>query len=136
VRLAGAASLAAALALTGCATPPEANTGTETAPLLSGIFRSPAARTPEPVVVRPPLEGENAEALRAEYGAPDFVRNEQDSQLWRYDGEACSLFLFLYREGEGDALTMRHAETAPATDGGEIDIACLRSVMPAATPNS
>jgi hypothetical protein len=125
-----------ALALTACATPPATDTGTETAPLLSGIFRSPAPRTPEPIVVRPPQEGADADSLKAEYGEPDFVRNEQDSQLWRYDGEACALFLFLYREGEDGALAMRHAETSPAIESGGMDIACLRSVITAATPNS
>src|SRR3954468_641178 len=53
----------------------------------------------------------DAAALRKEYGKPDFVRSEANSELWRYDGNHCALFLFLYRER--DSLQLRHMETLP-----------------------
>ena len=121
-----------ALSLAACATPPAAD-GTPTPALIGNIFRLPQ-RSPVSAPVNPPRIGEDETALRAEYGEPDFVRNETESELWRYDGEACALFLFLYRE-EG-ALKMRHAETTPAGENGAMDTDCLRSVMNGASPNS
>jgi hypothetical protein len=127
-----AAGAAFALCLTACATSPAAD-GTPAPALIGNIFRLPS-RQPAPAPVNPPRIGEDETALRAEYGEPDFVRNETESELWRYDGEACALFLFLYRE-QG-ALKMRHAETTPAGENGAMDIDCLRSVMNGVSPNS
>lgn len=84
-------------------------------------------------VLLPPL-GADASYFRAEYGPPDFVRQEIESQLWRYDGADCALFLFLYLESE--IYVLRHAETDPPGLAGSIDTVCLSSIKNARAPSS
>jgi hypothetical protein len=64
--------------------------------------------------------------LRARYGAPDFVRQEMDSELWRYDGQQCAVFFFLYREG--DAFRVRYSETLPRGMTMAADPTCVESL--------
>ena len=78
---------------------------------------------PVPVVPAPPVD---AATLRARYGAPDFVRREPDSELWRYDGAGCAVFFFLYREG--DALRIRYTESMPRGMGMSADPKCVESL--------
>ena len=84
--------------------------------------------------VVPPPTGADESYFRAEYGPPDFVRQEIESQLWRYDGTDCALFLFLYLES--DSYVLRHAETDPPGVAGTIDTLCLRSIKDARSPSS
>jgi hypothetical protein len=72
----------------------------------------------------------NATELRAEFGTPDFVRRETDSELWRYDGEGCSLFAVLYRDN-ADFL-VRHIETLPQGNGMPADEACVNRIKASA----
>src|SRR5438874_11723916 len=53
---------------------------------------------PAPVRMRPPIPTEGA-ALRARFGAPNFIRHEMDSELWRYDSGRCAVFFFFSRAG-------------------------------------
>jgi hypothetical protein len=80
---------------------------------------------PVPVPMLPPARPPptDAQSLRARYGAPDFVRREMETELWRYDGEACSIFFFLYREG--DVLKLRYSETTPRGMNMAADPACV-----------
>jgi len=80
------------------------------------------APPPEP----PPPPPTDGPSLRAAYGAPDFVRRESDSELWRYDVSGCAVFFFLYREGE--ALKIRYAETSPRGRESPLDPACLKGL--------
>ena len=68
----------------------------------------------------------DAQSLRARYGAPDFIRREMDTELWRYDGAACSIFFFLYRDG--DVLRLRYSETTPRGMTMAADPACVESL--------
>lgn len=77
----------------------------------------------------------DADGLRARYGAPDFVRREADSELWRYDsGGACAVFFFLYREGA--SLKLRYVETMPEGMGMMPDPACLAGLSARVRPMS
>ncbi len=78
---------------------------------------------PAPPMLPPPTDGQS---LRARYGAPDFIRREMETELWRYDGAACSIFFFLYREG--DALKLRYSETAPRGMNMPADPRCVESL--------
>jgi hypothetical protein len=78
---------------------------------------------PVPVMLPPPTD---APSLRARYGAPDFVRREGISELWRYDGENCAVFFFLYREGE--VLKLRYSETMPRGMEMAADPVCVESL--------
>jgi hypothetical protein len=119
----------AGLLLTACASPqgevPQAQ-----------IRSSPIIRAtpPDPDAPMPPAMGTDEAAIRAEYGAPDFVRDETESQLWRYDGADCALFFFLYREA--DAYRLRHAETNPAGENNAVDSDCLGEIKEARAPSS
>ena len=68
----------------------------------------------------------DAQSLRARYGTPDFIRREMDTELWRYDGAACSIFFFLYRDG--DVLKLRYSETTPRGMTMAADPACVESL--------
>ena len=86
-----------------------------------------------PEIPSPPIGADEA-AIRAEYGAPDFVRNEPDSQLWRYDGSNCALFFFLYQEA--GSYVLRHAESAPAGEDDTVDAACITAIKQRRAPSS
>ena len=84
--------------------------------------------------ITPPPPGADESYFRDEYGPPDFVRQEIESQLWRYDGSDCSLFLFLYIESE--SYVLRHAQTDPPGADGTINSACLSSIKNRLVPSS
>ena len=82
----------------------------------------PALPPPLPPPPRDQIE------LRAAYGAPSFVRREAESELWRYDGAGCTLFVFLYRVG--GAVLIRHMETMPRNADMTADETCLATIKP------
>ena len=86
----------------------------------------PVASIAPPPIAPPPPPPTDAESLRARYGMPDFVRHESDSELWRYDGDKCSAFFFLYRDG--DAFKIRYSETLPRGMMMAADSTCIESL--------
>src|SRR5215831_13700156 len=44
---------------------------------------------PKPPPEPPPPPPTDGPGLRAAYGAPDFIRREDESELWRYDVSGC-----------------------------------------------
>jgi hypothetical protein len=98
--------------------------------------QTPAVALPSAPAVMPMLEPAmmsmmlpiptDAQMLRARYGAPDFIRREMDSELWRYDGQSCAVFVFLYRDG--DVLKVRYFETMPRGMGMAADTSCIDSL--------
>jgi hypothetical protein len=87
-------------------------------------LRPDAAATPVVAVMLPPPT--DAASLRLRYGMPDFVRQEGESELWRYDGADCAAFFFLYREG--GSLKLRYSETMPRGKEMPADSACVESL--------
>ena len=65
-----------------------------------------------------------ATGLQAAFGRPAFVRKDGATQMWRYDGEACRAFFFLY----GAPLAVRHVETLPHGAQSAADTACLTAL--------
>ena len=103
-----------------------------------------AAKAPQPtapvqVAIPPaPPRGEpslylnmQGAGLQAAFGRPAFVRKDGATEMWRYDGEACRAFFFLY----GAPLAVRHVETLPHGVKSAADSACLTAlrVSPAKT---
>jgi hypothetical protein len=80
------------------------------------------------------LSSDRVESLRTAYGAPQLVRKEADSELWRYDGENCAAFFFLYTVD--GALHVRHVETLPRGQGEPIDVNCLQKIRARASATS
>lgn len=72
------------------------------------------------------MKGSEVEHL---FGAPDFVRRDRQSRLWRFHGEACVFDMFLYpAAAEGD-MAVRHVE---ARDGAAAPVpsdGCLQAVI-------
>jgi hypothetical protein len=62
--------------------------------------------------------------LQAAFGRPAFVRRDGATEMWRYDGEACRAFFFLY----GAPLAVRHVETLPHGVQSAADSACLTAL--------
>ena len=62
--------------------------------------------------------------LTAAFGKPAFVRQDGVIQMWRYDGDACRAFFFLY----GAPLAVRHVETLPHGVQSAADSACLTAL--------
>jgi len=92
----------------------------EVAPKESPTIALPAAPPPgEPAG----LTGIDAQALRAAFGLPAFVRKDGTIETWRYDNATCKAFFFLYPV-EG-TLTVRHVETLPRGMDIAADANCL-----------
>jgi hypothetical protein len=85
-----------------------------------------AVPPPEPMSPPPPPPPTDAQSLRTSYGAPDFIRKEMDSELWRYDGKNCAVFFFLYREG--DLMRIRYTETNPRGKDVAADPECMQGL--------
>jgi hypothetical protein len=69
------------------------------------------------------VAGLTAHEVRVTYGTPDFVRKDRSTEMWRYDGQACRAFFFLYASGADE--TVRHVETLPRGATMAADQACL-----------
>jgi hypothetical protein len=110
-----------ALLAAGCAAkaPPPAS------PSIAVIPPAPPRGEPGPYLNMP------ATGLQAAFGRPAFVRKDGATEMWRYDGEACRAFFFLY----GAPLAVRHVETLPHGVQSAADSACLTAlrVSPAKT---
>ena len=90
----------------------------------------PAAHVPLPSA---PPAGEPAgttglhEAdLRAMFGQPAFVRHDGTAQIWRFDGQACKAFFFLYSRDGNTAVW--HVETNPRGLSIAADENCLSAL--------
>lgn len=70
------------------------------------------------------LTGLAGPELRAAFGTPAFVRKDGTAEIWRYDGQTCKAFFFLYPEG-GAAPTVKHVETLPRGTSMAADATCL-----------
>lgn len=69
------------------------------------------------------IVGMDAQALRAAFGAPAFVRKDGPVEMWRYDNTNCRAFFFLYPNA--GTTTVRHVETQPRGREMAADEACL-----------
>ena len=105
--------------------PPPAEQSTPPVRALPPVAMQEAIQPPPPPPAPPPPLTD-AQSLRAAYGAPDFVRKEMDSELWRYDGRNCAAFFFLYREGQ--QMRIRYSETNPRGKDAAADPGCLDSL--------
>jgi hypothetical protein len=116
-------------ALAGCKTD---NTGTAT-PASSSTQPSGHVALLSPPTAGSGLVGWEANKILALYGKPAFVRKEAGSELWRYDGQRCAAFFFLYQDQAG--LRVRHVETSPQ-QGAMGDAACLAGIKARAGASS
>lgn len=86
---------------------------TVSAPVRSAPTLNPAPRADS-------LIGLDAYGLREAFGSPEFLRNEAHAEIWRYAGDGCTLFVYLY---EDDSETMRTSFIeARAEAGGELPV--------------
>ena len=122
--------LSAFVTLAACAQPPAPK------PVVAPL--PPAAPLPPPAVPIPqqPPAGEPTAYLnlppanlRGLLGAPQFVRQDGASEMWRYDGASCRAFFFL--QGPAGNQTVRHVETLPAGAASAADPLCLNALKAA-----
>ncbi len=74
----------------------------------------------------PPAPPRDEAGVRAAFGEPRLVRKEAQSEMWRYDGVNCALFVFLYRENE--TILVRHMETLPKAANEAADETCVAGI--------
>jgi hypothetical protein len=88
----------------------------------------------QPVGEPPGIAGLAAADVKLAWGEPAFVRHDGASQLWRYDGQTCRAFFFLY--DQGGVQKVRHVETLPRGTTMPADVTCLDALRlkPAAPP--
>jgi len=111
------AILAMGAALAACAG--GGNLGSSLSPqTVSAPVRSAPTLTPAPRADS--LIGLDAYGLRQAFGSPEFQRNEAHAEIWRYAGEGCTLFVYLY-EDESDTMRTSFVE-ARAEAGGELPV--------------
>lgn len=137
-----AGSLAVALAFGACSDGPTRHVG-ETAAAAVGertvIVRPSVPETPDPSATAAPgdpisgpgnLPRLDERDLLDAMGEPAFVWTEPGARMWRYDADACALFVFLYPDG------VRHAELHGdgLDDAGRA--ACFRELVDRAGPPS
>jgi hypothetical protein len=92
----------------------------------SCVSRPPPAPPPPPASAPVKIIGASAADLRGLFGAPAFVRKENSDEMWRYDGNGCRAFFFLY--SQGGAQIVRYVETAPPGADGAADADCLNAL--------
>lgn len=113
--------------------------------LAAGCATQPAPPPPAPSVPLPPappagepagLIGLSTSDLKAAFGPPSFVRKENGSEMWRYDGANCHAFFFFYPQGAYQVV--RHVETVPRGAAIAADANCLAALrgQPVSQPAS
>lgn len=101
-----------ALAAAGCAAPKAPPVSVP-----SAIPAAPSRGEPSQYLNMP------ASALQAAFGKPAFVRKDGATEMWRYDGQSCRAFFFLY------GAAVRHVETLPhGAKDAAADIGCLTAL--------
>jgi hypothetical protein len=101
---------------------------------LCALLAACAAPTQQVSLPTAPLPGEpgnisglSTDQIKVAFGAPAFVRRDNGTQMWRYDGAACKAFFFFY--ANNNALTVRHVETLPRGTDIAADSTCLASLQ-------
>ncbi len=112
----GLVILALGIALSACAGS-GSNFGSSLSPQnVSAPVRPAPTLKPAPRVDS--LIGLDAYGLREAFGSPEFQRNDAHAEIWRYAGEGCTLFVYLY-EDESETMRASFIE-ARAEAGGEL----------------
>lgn len=73
------------------------------------------------------LPGMEASRIRLAFGAPQFVRKDGATEMWRYDAPNCRAFFFFYPDSNG--LAVRHVETLPHGAEQAADPTCLQGLL-------
>jgi hypothetical protein len=149
-------ALLAALVATACVAtpPPEAKTAQAAASVApksdAGLPAERRADAPATIAALPPdatdtvlapapapelpgpghlvgLAGGRVESL---LGAPGFRRRDPPAEVWRYSGESCRLFVFLYAPpDDADDYRVAHVEVRGASVVKVSDKACFHSLL-------
>lgn len=98
------------------------------------ILAACAAPTPQVALPSAPMAGEpgniaglSAEQIKVAFGQPTFVRKDNGTEMWRYDGASCKAFFFFY--AANNAMTVKHVETTPRGADIAADSTCLASLQ-------
>ena len=69
-------------------------------------------------------------ALEALLGAPGFVREDADAQVWQYRGAGCVLDAFLYSDGLAEPYRVTYYEIRGDAGDDRARRRCFRSLLP------
>ena len=101
---------------------------------LCTLLAACAAETPKVALPSAPSPGEpgniaglTTDQIRIAFGQPAFVRKDNGTEMWRYDGAACKAFFFFYPAN--NALAVKHVETLPRGSDIAADSTCLASLQ-------
>jgi hypothetical protein len=93
-----------------------------------------AAETPRISLPSAPPPGEpgnvaglSTDQIKIAFGQPAFVRKDNGTQMWRYDGATCKAFFFFY--SANNVLAVKHVETLPRGTDIAADSTCLASLQ-------
>lgn len=73
------------------------------------------------------ITGLSTDQIKVAFGQPAFVRKDNGTEMWRYDGASCKAFFFFY--SNNSALTVKHVETTPRGADIAADSTCLASLQ-------
>ena len=90
------------------------------------------APPPEPEIDDDPEQviGLDPGALEALLGAPGFVREDADAQVWQYRGADCVLDAFLYSDGLAEPFRVTYYEIRGDAGDDRARRRCFRSLLP------
>lgn len=129
--------LVAALAFTACSPPQPVGTVAPMSaalppPAVSRDQPGDAAKAGPKPAEAPSLVGLVSGDVEVLFGHPRFVRRDGPAQIWQYGTDACTLNLFLYRDGA--AYKVRHFEfrnrSADLASAGGCDGVILSMAQP------
>lgn len=128
-RLGKAGFLGAALLLAACASPGGGRDAALSSQMASAPANVPARPAPElkPAPSASMLIGLDTYALREAFGSPEFQRAEPGAEIWRYAGDGCSLFVYLY-EDDSATLKTTFVEARAAAGGSVPADPCIDSI--------
>jgi hypothetical protein len=73
------------------------------------------------------IAGLSTQQIKVAFGQPAFVRKDNGTEMWRYDGATCKAFFFFYPAN--NAMTVKHVETLPRGADIAADSTCLASLQ-------
>jgi hypothetical protein len=101
---------------------------------LCTLLAACAAETPRVALPSAPSPGEpgniaglSTDQIKVAFGQPAFVRKDNGTQMWRYDGATCKAFFFFY--SANNTMAVKHVETTPRGADIAADANCLASLQ-------
>lgn len=91
---------------------------------------APVALAPPPRTLNPAdLHGKQRDEVTALLGRPDLARPEPGAEVLLYQGQGCTLFVYLYAPAGGGQRRVEYVELGPGTRDVSRDTSCLTGLL-------